>query len=311
MSEKHYRNCNLCEAICGIEITHEDGKILSIVGDKLDPFSRGHICPKALALKDIYEDGDRLQRPVRRTGGKWEEIGWDEAFDETARRLRDVQERFGRDAVAVYQGNPSVHNLGTMVNSRELLKVLRTKNNYSATSVDQLPHHFASWSMLGHQFLIPVPDIDRTDYFLILGANPLASNGSLMTAPDIINRMEAIRKRGGRIVLIDPRRTETTRVVDEHFFVRPSTDAFLLLAMVNTLFAEDFVDLGRLADFTDSVERLRTASAEFTPETAEGKTGIAAADIRRLTREFAAAKSAVCYGRIGLSTQKFGGLCQW
>lgn len=311
MAEKHYRNCNLCEAICGIEITHEDGTILSIVGDKLDPFSRGHICPKALALKDIYEDGDRLRRPVRRTDSGWEEIEWDEAFDETARRLRNVQERYGRDAVAVYQGNPSVHNLGTMLNSRELLKVLRTKNNYSATSVDQLPHHFASWAMLGHQFLIPVPDIDRTDYFLILGANPLASNGSLMTAPDIIHRMEAIRKRGGKILLIDPRRTETTRVTNEHFFIRPSTDAFLLLAIVNTLFAEDLVDLGRLADFTDGVESLRIASGEFTPEIAEGLTGISADEIRRLTREFAAAKSAVCYGRIGLSTQKFGGLCQW
>lgn len=311
MSEKHYRNCNLCEAICGIEITHEDGKILSIVGDKLDPFSRGHICPKALALKDIYEDPNRLRMPLRKSNGGWQEIGWDEAFDEAASRILDVQKRHGRDAVAVYQGNPSVHNLGTMLNSRELLKVLRTKNNYSATSVDQLPHHFASWAMFGHQFLIPVPDIDRTDYFLILGANPLASNGSLMTAPDIINRIEAVKKRGGKIVLIDPRRTETTRLADEHFFIKPSSDAFLLLAMVNTLFTEDLTDLGRLSDFTDNVERLRTASAEFTPETAEGETGIAAADIRRLTREFAAAKSAVCYGRIGLSTQKFGGLCQW
>lgn len=311
MPEKHYRNCNLCEAICGIEITHEDGTILSIVGDKLDPFSRGHICPKALALKDIYEDGDRLRGPVKRTDSGWVEIEWDDAFDEAATRIADVQAKYGRDAVAVYQGNPSVHNLGTMLNSRELLKALRTKNNYSATSVDQLPHHFASWAMLGHQFLIPVPDIDRTDYFLILGANPLASNGSLMTAPDIIHRMEAIRKRGGKIVLIDPRRTETTRVTDEHFFIRPSTDAFLLLAIANTLFTEDLVDLGRLADFTDGVESLRIASGEFTPEMAVGLTGIAAGDIRRLTREFAEAKSAVCYGRIGLSTQKFGGLCQW
>ncbi len=311
MPEKHYRNCNLCEAICGIEIAHEDGKIVSIVGDKLDPFSRGHICPKALALKDIYEDKDRLRVPVRKTESGWQEIEWDEAFDETALRIVDVQAKYGRDAVAIYQGNPSVHNLGTMLNSRELLKVLKTKNNFSATSVDQLPHHFASWAMLGHQFLIPIPDIDRTEYFLVLGANPLASNGSLMTAPDIINRMEAIQKLGGKIVLIDPRRTETTRVVDEHFFIRPSTDAFFLLAMVNTLFAEGLIDLGRLGEVTDGVETLRAASAEFTPETAEGLTGIAAAEIRRLSREFGGAKSAVCYGRIGLSTQKFGGLCQW
>ncbi|CAN5573767.1 molybdopterin oxidoreductase family protein [soil metagenome] len=311
MPEKHYRNCNLCEAICGIEITHEDGHILSIVGDKLDPFSRGHICPKAVALKEIYEDPNRLRMPVRRTTDGWQEIGWNEAFDEASAGILKVQERFGRDAVAVYQGNPSVHNLGTMLNGRELLKSLRTKNNYSATSVDQLPHHFASWAMFGHQFLIPIPDIDRTDYFLVLGANPLASNGSLMTSPDIINRLDAIKKRGGKIVLVDPRKTETTRITDEHFFIRPASDAFLLLAIVNTLFAEDLMDLGRLDDFTDGVEFLRKASLEFTPEKAETLTGISATDIRRLSREFAGAKSAVCYGRIGLSTQKFGGLCQW
>ena len=311
MEEKHYRNCNLCEAICGIEITHEDGKILSITGDKLDPFSRGHICPKAVALKDIYEDPDRLRTPVKRTATGWQEIGWEEAFSETASRILDIQHRFGRDAVAVYQGNPSVHNLGTMLNGRELLKAIRTKNNYSATSVDQLPHHFASWAMFGHPFLIPIPDIDRTKFFLILGANPLASNGSLMTSPDIINRLDAIRKRGGKIVLIDPRRTETTRVADEHFFIKPSSDAYLLLAIVNTLCAENLVDLGRLGNFTDGIDSLRAVSSEFTPEMAEGLTGISKADIKRLAREFANAESAVCYGRIGLSTQKFGGLCQW
>jgi anaerobic selenocysteine-containing dehydrogenase len=221
MAEKHYRNCNLCEAICGVEITHEGGQILSITGDKLDPFSRGHICPKAVALKDIYEDADRLRRPVRKTADGWQEVGWNEALDETAKRLREIQETYGRDAVGVYQGNPTVHNLGSILNSRELLKVLKTRNNFSATSVDQLPHHFASWAMFGHPFLIPVPDIDRTRFFLIMGANPLASNGSLMTSPDIINRLNAIKDRGGKIVLIDPRRTETARLADEHHFIRP------------------------------------------------------------------------------------------
>lgn len=311
MQDNHYRNCNLCEAICGIEITHEDGNITSIAGDKLDPFSRGHICPKAVALRDIYEDPNRLRTPVRRTADGWQEIDWAEAFDETAKRLSEIQSKFGRDAVAVYQGNPTVHNLGTMLNSRDLLKALGTKNNYSATSVDQLPHHFASWAMLGHPFLIPVPDIDRTEYFLILGANPLASNGSLMTSPDIINRLNAIKTRSGKVVLIDPRRTETTRVADEHFFIKPSSDAFLLLAMVHTLFSENLVDLGRLADFTDGIEKLRSISRDFSPAKAEEITGIPATEIVRLTREFAAAGSAVCYGRIGLSTQAFGGLCQW
>ena len=311
MPDKHFRNCNLCEAICGVEITHEDGKILSIVGDKLDPFSRGHICPKALALKDIYEDPDRLRRPVKKVDGAWKEIGWDEAFDEVAKRLTHIQQRYGRDAVATYQGNPTVHNLGSMLFSRELLKALKTKNNFSATSVDQLPHHFASWAMFGHPFLIPIPDIDRTRFFLIMGANPLASNGSLMTSPDIINRLNAIRERGGKIVLVDPRRTETARVADDHHFIRPGTDAFLLLAFVNVLFEESLVDPCRLADFTDGFDVLQETARRCSTEMAEQTTGIAAGAIRRLAREFAATGASVCYGRIGLSTQPFGGLCQW
>lgn len=309
MAEKHYRNCNLCEAICGIEITHENGKILKIEGDKLDPFSHGHICPKAVALQDIYEDKNRLRKPVKRTSNGWQEISWEEAFDEVARKISEIQTRFGRDSVAVYQGNPSVHNLGTMLNSRELLKSLKTKNNYSATSVDQLPHHFASWAMFGHQFLIPIPDIDHTDFFLILGGNPLASNGSLMTAPDIKNRLEAIKKRG-KVIVIDPRKTETARTATEHFFIKPATDAFLLLAIINTLFAESLVNLGKLAEWTDGVEVLREISSEWTPAKAEEKTLISADEIKRITREFANAKSAVCYGRMGVSVQKFGGLCQ-
>lgn len=311
MPKKHYRNCNLCEAICGIEITHENGKILKIEGDKADTFSRGHICPKAVALQDIYEDKNRLRKPVRKTANGWEEISWNEAFDEVASKISDIQTRFGRDSIAVYQGNPSVHNLGTMLNSRELLKSLRTKNNYSATSVDQLPHHFASQLMFGHPFLIPIPDIDHTDFFLILGGNPLASNGSLMTAPDIINRLDSIKKRGGKIILIDPRKTETARVATEHFFIKPATDAYFLLAIVNTLFAENMVELGKLAEFTDGVETLRDVSAEWTTEKAEAMTGISADEIKRIARDFANSKTAVCYGRMGVSVQKFGGLCQW
>ena len=311
MSEVHYRSCNLCEAICGIEIRHDAGKVLSIAGDKSDPFSRGHICPKALALKDIYEDANRLKRPVKRVGDGWQEISWDEAFDEIAARIREIQTKHGRNAVAVFQGNPSVHNFGTLLSSGELLKALKTQNHYTATSVDQLPHHFAAWAMLGHPLLLPIPDIDRTRYFLILGANPLASNGSLMTSPDVIRRLEAIKRRGGKIVLIDPRRTETARVASEHHFIKPSSDALFLLAIVHTLFAEALVKPGRLADFTDNIETLREISKAYAPEAVEAATGISADEIRRIAVEFATAESAVCYGRMGLSTQKFGGLCQW
>ena len=311
MSEFHYRTCNLCEAVCGIEIEHADGKVLAIKGDKQDPFSRGHICPKALALKEIYEDENRLKLPVKRIGNDWKEISWDEAFDEIANKIKGIQMKYGRNAVAVYQGNPSVHNFGTLLNSGSLLKALKTQNNFSATSVDQLPHHFAGWAMFGHPLLLPIPDIDRTNYFLIFGANPLASNGSLMTAPDIINRLEAIKKRGGKIVLIDPRRNETARVATEHHFIKPASDVYFLLAIIHTLFAENLVKLGHLADFTDGVDVLREVSKDYTPETVENLTGISAAEIKRITLEFANAKSAVCYGRIGVSTQKFGGLCHW
>lgn len=311
MSEFHYRTCNLCEAVCGIEIEHADGKVLAIRGDKQDPFSRGHICPKALALKEIYEDKNRLKFPVKRIGNDWKEISWDAAFDEIANKIKEIQTKYGRNAVAVYQGNPSVHNFGTLLNSGSLLKALKTQNNFSATSVDQLPHHFAGWAMFGHPLLLPIPDIDRTDFFLIFGANPLASNGSLMTAPDVINRLEAIKKRGGKIVLIDPRRNETARVATEHHFIKPASDVYFLLAIIHTLFAENLVKLGHLADFTDGVEVLLEVSKDYTPETVESLTGIPAAEIRRITLEFANAKSAVCYGRIGVSTQKFGGLCHW
>jgi anaerobic selenocysteine-containing dehydrogenase len=310
MSEVHYRTCNLCEAICGIEIKHENGKILSIAGDKQDPFSRGHICPKAVALKDIDEDTNRLKFPVKRTGSHWQQITWPEAFSEIAARINEIQTLYGRDAVAVYQGNPSVHNLGTMLFGRELLKALKTKNTYSATSVDQLPHHFAGWAMFGHPLLIPIPDIDHTDYFLILGANPLASNGSLMTSPDVVKRLEAIKERG-KVVVLDPRRTETARVASEHFFIKPASDVYFLLAIIHTLFTESLVRLGRLEEFTDGLETLRTASKDYAPEAVENLTGIPAPEIKRIAMEFATAKRAVCYGRIGVSVQKFGGLCHW
>lgn len=311
MAKTHYRNCNLCEAICGIEIKHANGEILSIAGDKLDPFSRGHICPKAVALKDIYLDENRLKTPVKRVGSEWQKISWGQAFDEIADRIKQIQNAHGRNAVAVYQGNPTVHNFGTLLNSGLLLKTLKTKNNFSATSVDQLPHHFAAWTMLGHPLLMPIPDIDRTDYFLILGANPLASNGSLMTAPDVANRLEAIKQRGGKIILIDPRRTETAKKASEHFFIKPATDVYFLLAIINTLFAENLINLERLNDFTDGVEILREVSNGYAPETVENITGISATEIRRIAVEFGTAKSAVCYGRMGVSIQKFGNLCHW
>ena len=274
--------------MCGVEIRHRGSEIVSIRGDDADPFSRGHICPKALALKDVHEDQDRLRRPVRREGDTWREISWDEALDETAKRLLAIQRAHGSEAVASYFGNPQVHSYSGLMGGARLLRTLRSRNRYSATSVDQLPHHLVSWLLYGHQLMIPIPDLDRTQFLLVLGANPVVSNGSLMTAPDVAQRMKALRARGGRLVVVDPRRTETAALADTHLFVRPGSDALLLLALLQVIFAEGLAAPGRLTDSLVGLEALRTICDEWTPERVAGPTGIDAAHIRQLAREFAA-----------------------
>ena len=305
-----YRACNLCEAICGLAIEVEGAKIVSIRGDDADPFSRGHICPKAVALIDIHEDPNRLRHPMRRIGNDWQQIGWDEAFDLAAEKLAFLQLRHGNDAVGFYAGNPSVHNIGTLFSVSQLARLLKTKSAFSATSVDQLPQQLVSYFMFGHQFLIPIPDVDHTDYFLILGGNPVASNGSLMTVPDVTKRLADIRKRGGKVVVIDPRRTETANVASEHHFIRPSSDAALLMALINTMREENLFRLEH-AEQLDGLDAALAAIQHVTAEVAEGMTGIAAESIRTIAREFAGAPSAVCYGRIGTCLQSFGTLNQW
>ena len=307
----HYRTCHLCEAICGVEIRVRGTEILSIRGDEQDPFSRGHICPKALGLKDFHEDPDRLRRPMRRTASGWEEVSWEAALDEVAQRLVAVQREHGADAVATYIGNPQVHNYSGLLGGVRFLRALRSRNRYSATSVDQLPHHLSAFLLYGHQMLIPVPDIDRTQFFLVLGGNPVVSNGSLMTAPDVTRRLKDLRARGGRLVVVDPRRTQTAALADTHLFVTPGSDALLLLSMLQVLFAEGRVAPGALAGFIDGVETIGDLVRPFTPESTAAATGIDAEAVKRLVRDFAASPSAVCYGRMGVSTQQFGALCQW
>jgi anaerobic selenocysteine-containing dehydrogenase len=308
---KYYRACNLCEAICGLAITMENGKITDLRGDPLDPLSQGAICPKGSALIDLHDDPDRLKRPVRRDGDAWVEMEWEEAYQLVATRLRETVENYGDDAVAVYLGNPSVHNSGTVLSMGGFLRAFKTRNRFSATSVDQLPHHVAAVELFGHPFMLAVPDVDRTNYFLVLGANPIVSNGSLMTAPGIAARLKALRTRGGRLVVVDPRRSETARVADEHLFIRPGSDALFLLALISTIVEDGNASLGRLAAFGDGFEGLCEAARAFPPERVAARVGIGAETIRRIAREFAAADKAVAYGRIGLSTQAFGGLCQW
>ena len=310
----HHRACHLCEAICGLSIETQaeaDGstRILSIKGDAQDRFSRGHICPKAVALQDIQNDPDRLRQPMRRIGSQWQAIGWDEAFDLVAERLGEIQARHGRNAVGVYQGNPSVHNYGLMTHSNYFLGHLKTRSRYSATSVDQLPHHLTSHLMYGHGLLIPIPDIDHTDFMLILGGNPLASNGSIMTVPDVEKRLKAIQARGGKLVVVDPRRSETAAIADQHLFVHPGQDAALLLALLHTLFEERLTRSSHLP--VEGLNEVHQAIAAFTAEAMAERCGVPAAVIRQLARDFAAADQAVCYGRMGVSTQAFGTLCQW
>ena len=314
--QRHYRACHLCEAICGLVIETEGDQVISIKGDKDDPLSRGHICPKAVALKDIHEDPDRLRRPLKRVeddagNSSWEEISWEEALDTTARRLVEISQRDGINALGIYLGNPTVHNYGMMTHQGNLFRHLRTNNRFSATSVDQLPHHLASLWLFGHKSLFPIPDIDRTDYFLMLGANPIASNGSIWTVPDVKKRIKALQARGGKLVVIDPRRTETAELASEHHFITPGTDALFLLALLNTIFAEDLARPRQLAAFTTGLEEVARDIAQFTPEFAEPHTGICAEDTRRIARELAQAEAAICYGRMGVSTQAYGALNQW
>ncbi|NKF22367.1 molybdopterin oxidoreductase family protein [Solimonas marina] len=307
----HYGACNLCEAICGLEFRVRDGRIVSIRGDEQDPLSRGHICPKAVALQDLHEDPDRLRRPQKRVGDQWQEIGWEQALDEVADRLAAIHRAHGGQAIGGYMGNPSVHNWGIMTHSSALFGPLKTRSRFSATSVDQLPHQLVSYWLYGHQLMVAVPDIDRSQMILMLGANPLASNGSLWTVPDVRKRIKAMQARGGRLIVVDPRHTETAEIADAHHFIRPGGDAALLLALLQVIFAENLARPGRLADFCDGLEDAAHRVAPFTPERAAAVCGIDADTIRALARELVASPAAAVYGRMGVSTQAHGTLCQW
>jgi len=312
--------CNLCEAICGVTFTvgqYAGGRerIIDVRGNPADPLSRGHICPKAVALKDLHEDPDRLRQPVRRVerDGQthWEPLSWEQTFDLVVDGLVAVREAHGSNAVAVYQGNPTIHNWGNVTHGALFLSQLKTRHRFSATSVDQLPHHLAALWLYGHQMRLPIPDIDRTQYLLVLGGNPLASNGSLMTVPDVRARLKALRQRGGKLVVIDPRRTETAAVADEHLFIVPGTDAAWLLGVIHTLLADGLSHPGRWDGLLDGLDALRDAVAGYSPDAIAGFTGIDAATTRRIARELAEASSGVCYGRMGVSTQVHGAICQW
>src|SRR5215211_6068991 len=307
-----FRTCPFCEATCGLAVTVRGDQVLKVRGDTEDVFSRGFLCPKGVALKDLHEDPDRLRTPLlREAGGELRPASWDEALAFVGDRLGPLIEAHGRDAVAVYVGNPAAHGLAPLLYGRVLLKALGTRSVYSASTVDQRPKEIANALMYGAALSVAIPDVDRTQHLLMLGANPLESNGSLMTAPDMRGRLRALRARGGKLVVVDPRRSRTAEVADEHHPIRPGTDAQLLFALVHVLFDEELAWPGRLAELTEGIDAVRELARPFTPEAAAPVTGIAAATIRRMARELAAAEPAAVYGRIGTTTQEFGTLASW
>ena len=313
MTRTVIRTCPLCEATCGLRIELDDaGDVLGVRGDAEDVFSAGYLCPKGATLGELESDPDRLTAPRIRRGGRLVEASWPAAFEEVATRLHAIQAEHGPDAVAIYLGNPNVHTLAGQLYARPLIRALRTTNVYSASSVDQLPKHVSCGYLFGDPLAIPVPDLDRTDLLVLLGANPRVSNGSLMTAPDLPGRLTALQRRGGRLVVIDPARTRTAERADLHLAVRPGTDALLLFAVVHTLADEGLIEVGdHLRSHVEGVEEVLALAAPFTPERVAEVCGVEAGAIRSLARELAAADRAVVYGRLGTSTVAFGTTTSW
>ena len=307
----HYRTCPFCEATCGLEIETEGREVVSVRGDTEDVFSRGFLCPKAYGIKQLHEDPDRLTTPLVRRDGELVEATWDEAFEEIDRRLSPIIAEHGKNAVAVYLGNPNAHNLSAITHGPAWLRVLGTQNLYTASTVDQMPKQVSSGLMFGTILSVPIPDVDRCDHLLLLGANPLVSNGSLLTAPNMRARLRGIRERGGKVVVIDPRRTRTAEEADEHHFIRPGTDALLLAAIACTIVEEGLDDPGPVAEHVNGLDEVRALVRDFPPEAVGAVCGIPAAEIRRMARELAAAERAAVYGRIGTCTQELGTHASW
>jgi anaerobic selenocysteine-containing dehydrogenase len=306
----HYRTCPFCEATCGLEIETEGREVVSVRGDAEDVFSHGFICPKAYGIKQLHEDGDRLTAPLVRRDGELVEASWDEAFEEIDRRLSPVLAEHGKDAVGVYLGNPNAHNLSAITHGPAWLRVLGSHNLYSASTVDQMPKQVSAGYMFGTMLSVPIPDLDRCDHLLLLGANPLVSNGSLLTAPNMRGRLRGIRERG-KVVVIDPRRTRTADEASEHHFIRPGTDALLLAAIACTIVEEGLDDPRALADHVNGLDEVRALVRDFPPEAVADACGIEAGEIRRMARELAAAERGAVYARIGTCTQEFGTHASW
>jgi anaerobic selenocysteine-containing dehydrogenase len=307
-----YRTCPLCEATCGLEITLKEGRVTRIRGDREDVFSKGFICPKGSSLKQLHDDPDRLRQPLVKRGDRHVPVTWEEAWQEVERGMMTVIAAHGRESVATYMGNPTAHNLSAMTFGRVALQALGTKQRFSASTVDQMPKQVAAGYMFGSPVTVPIPDLDRTSYLLMLGANPYASNGSLCTAPDFPGRLEAIRARGGKVVVVDPRRSRTALAADEWIPIIPDGDGLFLAAIAQVMFDEDLADVGaHLVRHVVGLDEVADALSRFTPEAVEVACGVDAATIRRIAREIASADGAAVYGRIGTTTVSFGTTTSW
>lgn len=307
----HLRSCTLCEAMCGVKIEYQGDKILSIAGDPDDPHSGGHICPKGYALQDLHNDPDRLKTPLQKIDGQWLPISWDDALDRVSEEFVNIQQQYGNDSIAGYWGNPTSHNFGLLMATGKFRKILGSKNLFTAASLDQMPHQLMSYLMFGHGQVFTIPDIDRTDYMLMLGANPAASNGSLMSAGDVLKRLEAIQDRGGKLVLIDPRKTESALYASEHLFIRPGTDPLFLIGIIQHIICHSLYNPGHLTPMLDGLDQLLDMFNDFSIKDISATCGISEQEIARIAQEYAAAESAVCYGRMGISTQAFSALNHW
>jgi anaerobic selenocysteine-containing dehydrogenase len=307
----HTRTCSICEAACGLLITVENKAVTRIVGDPQDPLSKGHICPKAYGLLDMQNDPDRVRRPCKRVGDTWQDVSWDAALDDIEAQFVKIQSAHGTNAIGVYRGNPSAHNLGLATNGGGLSRALKTKANFSATTVDQIPHQLVGMWMYGHNFIIPVIDIDRAHTVLMLGANPLASNGSLWTVPGAKERLQAMIARGGNLIVVDPRKSETAHIATNYVPIRPTGDAAFLIALLLTLKNKGAVNPGRLTDMLEGWEDVWGDLAQFNIATLSAACAVSETQINSIADTLASAPVACVYGRMGVSTQKFGTLCQW
>jgi formate dehydrogenase len=298
MSE-HRTYCRICEPTCGMIATVEDGKLVQLRPDADHPITKGFSCPKGIEFVHVQNDPDRLLYPMRRTeSGEFERISWDTALDEIGAKLRAIRAAHGGESIGWYAGNPSAFSHSHAIWAGGFVRGLGSKHLYTPNTQDTSSRFVASHLLYGSPTIFPLPDLARTSFLLMVGANPLVSRGSLVAAGNLRDKLTGIVGRGGRVVVVDPRRTETAKAF-EHVAVRPDGDAWLLLAMLHVIFAEGLDDATTTAAQATGVDVLRTAAARCAPEDAEARCGVPADEIRALARSFATAPSAAAYGRTG------------